>query len=122
LEEANMSTVTAIKPSYSPLDVTELTFAQEVLQSSTPVLVDFWGEGCAPCRTLAFILKDVGQRFEGRAKIAKVDIHSQPELANRYNIQALPTMLFFKGGEVVGQRVGVVSASAIGAQLEQIIG
>jgi thioredoxin 1 len=86
--------------------LTQANFAQEVLQSKTPVLVDFWASWCGPCRMLSPILDELAQEFDGKVKIGKVNTDEQPELASQYRIQAMPTMLFFKAGQVDSQIVG----------------
>ena len=89
-------------------------FEQAVLRSNTPVLVDFYADWCAPCRAQAPILESVAQKFEGDAKIVKVDIDADPELAARFSVRSIPTLLLFNGGELQDTRVGVSTA----AQLE----
>jgi thioredoxin 1 len=89
--------------------LTQDNFAKEVLQSPTPVLVDFWGQWCPPCRALAPILDELAQEYDGKVKIAKVNTDEQPGLATEYRISAVPTLLFFKQGQVAKQMVGLQS-------------
>jgi|SRR3954464_2061361 thioredoxin 1 len=91
------------------VNVTQETFAKEVLESTTPVLVDFWGEWCPPCRALAPILDDLAQEYDGKVKICKVNIDNQQGLATEYGVRAVPTMLLFQKGQVADQMVGLRS-------------
>ncbi|MEP0767346.1 MAG: thioredoxin [Fimbriimonadia bacterium] len=86
--------------------VTADTFDSEVLQSSIPVLVDFWAAWCGPCRMIAPFVEAVAEEFAGKAKVAKVDVDSNQSLAMRYGIMGIPALLIFKGGQVVEQMVG----------------
>ena len=98
--------------------ITESTFEQEVLQSETPVLVDFWAEWCQPCHMVAPVLDKIVDERHGELKLVKINIDEQPALAQRYGIASIPTMVLFKNGEP--------AAAAIGAQpkgaLEQALG
>lgn len=96
-------------------------FEQEVLKSATPVLVDFWAEWCGPCKMIAPILDELATEYDGKARIAKVNIDDAQELAGRYRISSIPTLLFFKGGQVVDQVVGLRSKKDFKAKLDQLI-
>ena len=100
--------------------LTKENFDKEVLQSSTPVLVDFWAEWCGPCKMLGPVLDEIAGEQEGRAKVGKVNIDDSPELAARFGIRAVPTLLYFAGGEVRDQSVGVASKKAIVSRLESL--
>ena len=86
--------------------VTDGSFEAEVLNSSTPVLVDFWAEWCGPCRALAPKLEEVAQELGGKVKIVKVNVDENPSTPGKYGIRGIPAMLLFKGGAEVGQLVG----------------
>ena len=91
--------------------VTTADFEKEVLQSDVPVLVDFWAPWCPPCRAIAPTLDALADEYQGKAKIVKVDVDDEPEVASRYGISSIPALLLFKGGEQVGQLVGRASES-----------
>jgi len=105
----------------SVLDVTSATFQKEVLDAPEPVLVDFWATWCPPCRRLAPKVAELAEEYRGRVKVAKIDSDSNQELAARYQVQALPTLLFFKGGQVQGALVGDQQKSAIAQQLDGLL-
>lgn len=96
-------------------------FEQEVLQSSTPVLVDFWAVWCGPCKMIAPHIEQLATEYEGRAKVLKCNVDDEPEIAQKYNIMSIPTLMFFKGGKVVAQVVGAVPKSTIAAKLESLL-
>ncbi len=93
------------------------TFKAEVLDSTTPVLVDFWATWCAPCRAIAPSLDELATQYKGKVKIAKVDVDESNQVAQQYGIRSIPTLLMFKGGKVVEQLVGALPK----AKLEEAI-
>lgn len=81
-------------------------FEQEVINSDIPVLVDFWATWCGPCKMIAPFLSQLAIKFDGKIKIAKVDVDENEDIASSFGVSSIPTLLFFKNGEVVAQRVG----------------
>ncbi len=93
--------------------VSSADFQSVVLDASEPVLVDFFATWCGPCKMLAPVLDEIGGEVSGRAKVVKVDIDASPDLAQRYGVMSVPTLVVFKGGEVASQAVGVQPKQAI---------
>jgi thioredoxin 1 len=86
--------------------VTDATFANDVLGSDKPVLVDFWAEWCGPCRMVGPVVDEISEDFAGRIKVAKLDVDAEPGLAGRFGVLSIPTIVLFKDGEVIEQSVG----------------
>lgn len=102
--------------------LTDANFKEEVLESDEPVLVDFWATWCGPCRQIAPIVEDLADEFEGRAKIGKVDVDDNPQTAQEYGVRSIPTLLFFKDGEVADKVVGAAGKNPLQEKLEALAG
>jgi thioredoxin 1 len=100
------------------LTFTDASFDTDVLRSETPVLVDFWAEWCGPCRMMAPTIDVVATEYAGKVKVGKLDVDSNGGTAMRYNIRGIPTLLLFKDGHVVEQRVGAVGKSELQKMIE----
>src|SRR5213592_1837245 len=101
--------------------VTDATFDAEVLKSTTPVVVDFWAEWCGPCKMIAPVLDELAAEYEGKIKIGKANIDEQQQLANNYGINSIPTLLFFKNGQVADQIVGMKSKRDLKASFDRVL-
>lgn len=104
-----------------PLDVTDATFQAEVLDSELPVLVDFWADWCGPCRMIAPSIKEMAGEYEGVMKVAKVDIDDNPAIPGRYGIAGIPTLMLFKGGQVVARVTGARPKGAIVSEIKPFL-
>jgi len=105
----------------SVLIVDKSNFDEQVLQSETPVMVDFWATWCVPCRMIAPIVERIAEKYVGKIKVAKLDVDSNPELAIRYQVMSIPTLLFFKNGQIVERIIGAVSEQVIVQKVENLI-
>ena len=95
---------------------------QEVLKSEDPVLVDFWAEWCPPCRAIAPSIEAVAASYQGRVKVGKVNVDDANDVASRYGISSIPTLLVFRGGKIVDQRVGALPLSELSRFVDQHVG
>ncbi len=101
--------------------ITDASFDSEVLQSDEPVLVDYWAETCSPCKAIGTVLEELAPEYQGRVKIVKVDIASNPNSAARYGVRALPTLMVFKNGAVEKTSQGALSRAQLTEMLDQAI-
>lgn len=101
--------------------VTDDNFESEVLQSGEPVLVDYWAEWCGPCKMIAPVLDEIAGEYDGKVKIAKLNIDDNPNTPPRYGIRGIPTLMLFKDGEVEATKVGAVSKSQLTAFIDSNI-
>ncbi|MFC1621676.1 thioredoxin [Candidatus Omnitrophota bacterium] len=103
------------------LALTKESFEQEVLRSSTPVLVDFWATWCMPCKMIAPIMEEISKEYDGRCKVAKVNIDDAMEIATKFGVMNIPTVIFFKGGVEFTRVVGVASKDTFINKIEEML-
>jgi thioredoxin 1 len=102
-----------------PVEVTDGNFKNEVLDSQTPVLVDFWATWCGPCKMIAPIIEELAGEYDGKMKFGKLDVDSNPQISMQFGIRSIPTMLVFKGGKVVEQIVGAMPKKSLVEKISQ---
>jgi thioredoxin 1 len=100
-----------------PVEITDSNF-EEIINSEKPVLVDFWAEWCGPCKMIGPLVEELANEFEGKAIIGKVDVDANPEVSAKFGIRSSPTLLVFKGGEIVDKQVGAVPKSVLSEKIE----
>ena len=103
------------------LELTDANFDELVLKSDKPVIVDLWAVWCGPCRMVGPIVQEIGEEYEGQAVVGKLDVDNNPEIAKRYGIRNIPTILFFKNGEIVDKQVGAVPKQVLVGKLEPLL-
>lgn len=101
-----------------PLELTDQNF-EEIINTDKPVLVDFWAEWCGPCKMIAPVVEELAADYDGKAVIAKVDVDSNPEVSAKFGIRSIPTLLVFKGGEVVDKQIGAVPKTTLSQKLDR---
>ncbi|MCW7753235.1 thioredoxin [Desulfobotulus sp. H1] len=104
------------------LEIGDADFEKEVIQSDKPVLIDFWAPWCGPCRAMTPIIEDLAKKFEGKAKIAKCNVDDNPITPGKFGVKAIPTLIFFKDGNMVEQVTGMMAKPKIEELLNQMIG
>lgn len=104
-----------------PVEVNDGNFAQMVLQSKTPVLVDFWAAWCGPCRMVAPIVEELAKEYEGRINFAKMDVDQNPKMASQYGVMSIPTLIIFKNGAPISNIVGVRPKADLKKNLDAVL-
>ena len=103
------------------IHVSDTTFEDEVLNSDTPIIVDYWAEWCGPCKMIAPILDEIADEYQGKLTVAKLNIDDNQETAQKYAVRGIPTLMIFKDGEVAGTKVGALSKSQMSAFIDSVI-
>lgn len=104
-----------------PVEVTDSNFEQEVIKSDKPVVVDFWAVWCGPCKLIAPIMEEFANEYDGKIKIAKVDVDNNPNIAIKFGIRSIPTILFFKEGKIVAQVIGALPKSHFQEKISKLL-
>jgi thioredoxin 1 len=100
------------------LEITDANFQETVLDSQVPVIVDFWAEWCGPCRMIGPLVEEIGKEYDGKVVVGKVNVDFNPGITSKYGIRNIPTVLYFKGGEVVDKQVGAVPKQVLLGKLQ----
>jgi len=102
------------------IDFTDANFEQEVIKSDKPVLVDFWAAWCGPCQMMSPIIEDLAKDMGDKAKVGKLNVDENPEMAQKFGVMSIPTIKIFKGGEIVKELVGVQDKDSLKSELESL--
>ncbi|MBL7904511.1 MAG: thioredoxin [Bacteroidales bacterium] len=103
------------------LELTDANFEELVLKTDKPAIVDLWAEWCGPCRMVGPLVEEIAREYEGRAVVGKLDVDSNPGISTKYGIRNIPTILFFKNGEIADKQVGAVPKSVLVGKLEKLL-
>ncbi len=103
------------------VEITDQNFEQEVLSSDVPVLIDFWADWCGPCKMIAPAVEEIASEYEGKVKVGKLDVDSNPNVAARFGIRSIPTLLIVKDGKVAEQIIGAVPKKVITEKLDSVL-
>jgi len=101
--------------------INDSNFEELVLNTDQPAMIDFWAEWCGPCRMIGPFVEQIATEYEGRAVVGKVNVEQSPEIANKYGIRNIPTILFFKGGELVDKQVGATTKALLADKLNALL-
>lgn len=104
--------------SENAIEITNVNFDEKVLNCTKPVLIDFWAEWCMPCRMLSPVIDEIAGQYVDKARVGKINIDEQPELAERFGVMSIPTLIVFKDGTVTGRSVGVVGKEKISSMID----
>ncbi len=103
------------------MEVSDLSFDQEVLKATTPVLIDFWAPWCGPCRAISPVVEELAGEYAGRLKVVKMNVDDNPQTPSRYGVRGIPNLIVFKGGQVADQIVGAVPKAHLVRAIDQVI-
>ena len=98
------------------------SFEQEVINASVPVLVDFWAPWCGPCKSIAPLLEEIAQEYDGKLRVVKINIDENPSVPSRYGVRGIPNLMIFKGGTLAGQIVGAAPKTKLVTEIDKAIG
>ena len=104
-----------------PFEVTDDTWQELVLDSDTPVMVDFWADWCGPCKMIAPAVHDMAVDYDGKLKVAKLDVDASPQTAMQYGVRSIPALIFFKGGQPVDQIIGAVPKGQLKKKVDSVL-